>query len=216
MREVERPAAKGRMLKRKVIGIFGNAQHGKNTVGRMLAEELTSHERRCHVFALADPLKRAAMELLGMPEAVAFGAGIPTEEREELRLAWRRYGRNAREWLQWVGTELGRNQIAKALWVDRAVSTVLGDCEGNEFFVITDCRFHTEYEDLRRKLKECYVDFITLRVIRLSVPVNMDHPSESEVAQMDLNLFDRVIYNGSTLDELRALVYEFVVSLGVE
>lgn len=201
-----KPAAKGVLVQRAVIGIFGNKQHGKDTLGEFLALRFLGKKKRVKRFALADPLKRAAITLLGMPRRVAFGDGLTVPEREVERIDWTRYGRNGREWLQWIGTEMGREQIDQDLWVDRAVDTVVGDDQGTHFHIITDCRFHTERVNLARKLEDVFIPFVKVRIRRPGHEVDLSHPSESEVASMSDDLFDYVIINDGTLArlELRA------------
>lgn len=209
----------GVLIERKVIGVFGNKQHGKDTTSHLIAEVLRERGKRALCFALADPLKQVAVHLLGMPESIAWGNGIGADvaRREADRIAWTKYGKNAREWLQWLGTELGRDQVDKDIWVDRAVDTVIGDGEGHEFFIITDCRFHNERDNLRAKLGQRFAQFIPIRVYRPGIPVDTSHPSEAEVASMTADMFAQVIDNDSDISGLRTHVEQFVTSvLGVQ
>lgn len=197
--------AEGRLIKRIVFGVFGNAGHGKDTVANLIMAECRARKIHSKKFALADPLKRVAMELIGMPAEVAFGTD-DVAERERLRQSWAAYGKNGRQWLQWVGTELGREQISPDLWVDRAVDTVVADTQGIRVFAIADCRFHNERIKLFEKFTERYVAFFTIRVKRPDVPINSGHQSESEVASMTDDLFNAVLVNDGTVDDLRAKV----------
>jgi hypothetical protein len=203
------------LIERKVIGVFGNKQHGKDTTAHLIADVLRERGKRVTCFALADPLKQVAVHLLGMPESIAWG-GEDVALREAERIAWVKYGKNAREWLQWLGTELGRDQINPEIWIDRAVDTVVSDSQGHEFFVVTDCRFHNERTDLRTKLTQRFAQFIPIRVYRPGIPVDTNHPSEAEVASMTADMFNEVIDNDSDLDGLRTRVEQFVTDvLGV-
>lgn len=205
-------AAKGHLIQRTVIGVFGNKQHGKDTTSLLIAELLRARGRRATTFALADPLKHVAKYLLGMPEHIAWGdaGGADVARREAERIAWNRYGKNAREWMQWIGTELGRDQISENLWVDRAVDRVVDDTEGHEYFLVTDCRFHNERNNLRTKLAQRFARFTPIRVYRPGIPVDTSHRSEAEVASMEASLFDYVIDNDSDLNGLRASVERYV------
>jgi len=201
------------LIERRVVGVFGNKQHGKDTTAHLIAEILAERGKRAKCFALADPLKQVAVHLLGMPEDIAWGTvGEDVARREAERIAWAKYGRNAREWLQWIGTELGRDQINSDLWIDRAVDSVVADVDGHEFFIITDCRFHNERVNLRNKLTQRFVQFTPIRVYRPGIPVDMNHPSESEVASMAGDLFDCVIDNDSDLGGLRAKAESYVTT----
>lgn len=214
--EKGRLMGKGRLIERVVVGVFGNAQHGKNTVAELLMFSMAEKGKRAEVFALADPLKHVARHLLGMPDDIAWGDPSDIQRREQLRMEWRKYGRNAREWMQWIGTELGRDMIDEDLWVDRAVDRVVNDVAGNEFFFITDCRFYSERTGLRDKLAARFVRFVPIRVYRPSIPIDRSHPSETEVASMTAAMFDHVIDNDSDMDALRDRVEEFVTTkLGI-
>lgn len=201
------PAAKGRMIRRHAIGLFGHKQHGKDTVAAMLGLALGGqHGYRVKQFALADPLKRVAIELLGMPSEIAFGNGVTVDERERLRDVWMYRGKNARQWLQWIGTELGREQIDPELWVKRAVDTVVDDTKGYHFFVVSDCRFHNEREELASRFDLQFVRFTKVRIHRPGAPIVADHPSESELTEMTDDQFDYVLSNDSTIEALEEKV----------
>lgn len=201
----EQKPAQGRLIARIVFGVFGNQQHGKDTVSDLICEEVRSAAKmRARKIALADPLKVTAMHLLGMPAEVAFGNGISVEEREKRRLEWAVYGRNARQWLRWIGTEL-RNQIDQDLWIDRLVRTVVDDDQGTAVWAISDCRFNNEREKLPKKFADHFVRFVKVRVKR-DWPVDLSHPSESEVAAMSDDVFDAVLVNDGDLEALRQRV----------
>jgi len=199
-------ATKGHMIRRTVIALFGHKQHGKDTVAAMLGLALQSAGYRAKQFALADPLKRVAMELLGMPAEIAFGHGVSTEERERLRESWTYGDKTARQWMQWIGTELVREQINPLLWVDRAVQTVTADAHGTHYFLISDCRFHNELSGLRAKCADQFVRFVPVRIHRPDEPVNLDHRSETELTEMTNDQFDYVIHNTGTIEELQTRV----------
>ena len=212
----DRAAAHGQLIERIVIGVFGNKQHGKDTTAHLIADALRARGKRAKCFALADPLKHVAKHLIGMPESVAWGVsadGGDVAQCEAERISWTKYGRNGREWLQWIGTELGRVQISPDLWLDRAVDRVVSDIDGTEYFIITDCRFHNERVNLRLKLAQRFVRFTPIRVYRPGIPVDTTHPSESEVASMGAELFDHLIDNDSDLAGLERRVLGYVNKL---
>ena len=205
------------MIHRTVIGLFGNKQHGKDTLGKLIAKHARhQHNKRSRSFALADPVKYAAMALTGMPIEVAAPSDYDKPEDEDtnaLRMAWTYRGRNGREWLQWVGTELGREQIGDSVWIDRAVSVVIGDDRGTHVFLITDCRFYNEREELKRQLEARMVQFVRVRLKRPGEPVDISHRSESEVASMTDSMFDHVIVNDAGLFELDEQAFALVEKL---
>ena len=86
---------------RRVFLVCGQKQSGKDTIGKMLRSELHTHLQSTEVMGFADPVKEIAMIMLGMPHHVAFGGEVD-------RRNWTKYGRDAREWLQWIGADMGR------------------------------------------------------------------------------------------------------------
>ena len=213
----KKPAAKGKLIERVVIGIFGNKQHGKDTFAGLIDKHIRYDlQKKTKGLAIADPVKHTTMALTGMPIEVAAPSDYNKpvgEDTNALRLAWTWKGRNGREWLQWVGTELGRDQIDQDIWVDRVVETVVADIYGTHYFLISDCRFHTERISLRLKLKGRFIKFLAVRIHRPGEPVDLGHPSESEVASMPDTMFEHVIVNDGGLAQLEHKAREFVANL---
>lgn len=183
---------------KKVIVVFGNAGHGKDTLSDMMQGtiECSSVEGIARRMSFAWPVKEAARALVGMPERVAYG------EQEE-RVAWRKFGKNAREWLQWIGTAVGRQQIDEDIWVKRIAQEILED-ERNNIFIISDGRFENEF-DLQTYLIDDegsrLADVVNV-VIRRDTPVDMSHPSESIVANMADGRFNFVVNNDGAISHL--------------
>lgn len=93
----------------KLIGLCGKARSGKDTI----ADRLMSHHNMA-TYAFADPLRRAAREMFGLPHDAFLGSN-PT--REEVDPFW---GISPREMLQKLGTEAGRDVFGQDLWIKRA------------------------------------------------------------------------------------------------
>lgn len=190
-------------MKQKVaVVIFGNAAAGKSTLAEMVATHL--HARGITMrLAFADPLKEAALHLLGIPHRVSYATA-------DVKESFQAYGKTARRWLQWLGTEIGRNQIHEDVWVHRAADRFLADPA--VFAVISDGRFENERTKLAPYLREyvgadTHARVVNVLIYRPGMPVNTTHPSESEVYNMRLRagrepLFDRVICNDKTLEAL--------------
>lgn len=122
---------------RAVIIVFGGSGHGKDTLADMVADELgRDRVLRC---AFADPLKSIAMQLFGMPREVAYGS-------QEAKLSWKKYGFSARQILQMVGTEGGRDLYSHYLWVDGLAELIKSQPMDMKFAVVSDGRFYTERE----------------------------------------------------------------------
>lgn len=126
-----------------VVVVFGMSGHGKDTLADMIAQEI-GRERvlRC---AFADPLKTAAQHLVGMPREVAYGD-------QKIKATWRAYDRTARQWLQIIGTEIGRLMIHPDVWIDRLADLVRAQPDEILAAVVSDGRFWNERGELRAKL----------------------------------------------------------------
>lgn len=182
-------------MKKIVFVVFGNAGAGKDTLAEILCDLIPGSKR----IAFADPLKNAARHLLGIPQHILYG---DKDQKETFTV----YDRTAREWLQWIGTEMGREAIHKDVWVHRSADYVRGG--DHRTFVISDGRFDNERVELSKYLGN-QVRVINVLIIRTAVEVNLSHPSESEVFRMRQRqeagepLFDVTIRNDGTIDDLR-------------
>lgn len=175
--------------------LFGNAGHGKSLLSEILCDIVPNSKQ----VAFADPLKRAAQHLLGIPSHILYG---DKEQKESFTV----YDRTAREWLQWLGTEIGREVIHKDVWVHRLADFVKND--DSSAFVISDGRFDNERTALSRYLGD-RAEVVNVLIVRTSAEVNLSHPSESEVFRMRQRqeagepLFNVTIRNDGSIDELR-------------
>lgn len=185
-------------MKRAIL-IFGNAQHGKDSLADAILAAAERAGLPARKLRFADPVKNVAIEMLGMPREVAYGDGVSTARREELRREWVVYGRNAREWLQWIGTELGREQISQTLWADTLVRKI--EHGPSALTVVPDGRFYTELDSAAR-LRAAGIPTLVARIRRLGAPVDASHPSEAEQLTMADDLFDVVVTNDGTLADL--------------
>jgi len=207
-----------------VIVIFGNSNHGKDTFADMLKEELILYEHKnileimksvsvsgkwpmtydeCAAmvierFGYADPVKSVGEHLIGIPHKISYGS-------QEDKATWKRYGKTAREWLQWIGTELGRDMVDKNIWIQRAADRIQSSVFGR-WFIISDGRFNNELELYKYVDKDIKV--YNTRIIRSSVPVKYTHPSETELTQMGNHLFDWVIENDYDLEALKRMAVD--------
>jgi hypothetical protein len=136
-----------------VVVVFGGSGHGKDALSDMIADAIgRDRTLRC---AFADPLKMVAMQLVGMPRDVAYGS-------QQVKLAWTKYGRTAREILQVIGTEIGRNMFDQSIWVDGLAGLVRSQPSAINAAVVSDGRFWNERELGKR-----------LEMIGLGIPVRL-------------------------------------------
>lgn len=180
------------MSDRICVLFAGNAGHGKDTGANMLADVCREKGLSTLRLAFADPIKELAVHLLGIPKEVSYGT-------QQDKLDYEVYGKSARHWLQWIGTEMGREQIHKDIWVHRFADRALSS--GAKVVIGSDCRFRNEM-DLMRTLLEGKMALIIVKITNPRVSVNLEHQSESEVYNIPESDFDHVIRNTSTLQDL--------------
>ena len=177
-----------------VVVLAGTAGVGKDTAGNMLVD-LVGGVR----MAYADPLKDAVEALVGIPKSILYG----TRDVKESYVA---YGRTARHWLQWLGTEVGRQQIHNDLWVHRFADRVMNSPEW--LVVCSDGRFKNEIETLRERLAG-KAQVYSVRISNPRVTVDLTHQSEREIYELPDTYFDRVLVN----DGSWPLLWERVAAL---
>jgi len=179
-----------------VVLLAGNAGAGKDTAADILCA-MTGGVK----MAYADPLKDAVSAMIGIPKSVLYG----TQEQKESFLA---YGKSARHWLQFVGTDLCRNHVHQDIWVHRLADRILASA--SNFICCSDCRFRNEIDGLKARLRESAnsdIKVISARIVNPRVPVNLAHRSESEIHNLPREAFDATIANDGSLDDLRAKLW---------
>lgn len=125
--------------KPKIINISGRARHGKDTFGSYLMNYLyKKYDKKVQKLAYADKLKEFAKE-----------KGWNGEKDN-----------NGRVLLQFIGTEWGREQIDKDIWIKKLEDRIQQD---TDIVVITDCRFLNEYFYWKRNNYQVYA----IEIIRL-------------------------------------------------
>ena len=199
------------MTRRLCVLFAGNAGHGKDTAADMLAE--TAKERGLSVLrmAFADPIKELAVPLLGIPLEISYGT---QQDKHDFEV----YGKSARHWLQWIGTEMSREQIHQDIWVHRfAEKAISSDAD---VVIGSDCRFRNEMALMRTLLEggkgsvsarmllgdydgmSATLSLTIFKIVNPRVPVNMAHQSESEIYNIPDDDFDCVIHNTKELKDL--------------
>ena len=179
----------------KVIGLAGQKGVGKNYVANIIRELQCSFY---YEVAFADPIKYYAIDILGIPDTLCFGSD--DDKNEKTKYDWERmpaYIRGeksgqmtAREILQVLGTELGRNLWGKDVWTN-ALAIRVSEIRkmGAEVVVVTDVRFQNEADCVRNIGGEVWLVDGPRRSLSLT---NDLHLSESSVLGI---LPDRVIRN---------------------
>lgn len=180
------------------IAISGKANSGKNTVFKLLNEELGLTESLVKDMAFADPIKEGLLRLFPMARRdCLFGPSkLRAEKIGNLDVTYRQVlcdlGAQARVYDEdhWVKILVERYREVSS------ISDKFPESLKTKAVVVTDLRFPNEFHAL---IKE---GFFILRVKR-NEQLNLTDISEtSQDALMD-NVFSAILENNGTLDELR-------------
>jgi hypothetical protein len=133
-----------------LTGICGKAGSGKDTIGDHLIKEY-NFER----IALADPIKRLVKDVFVLDDHTVYDRVA----REQPLPDWE--GWSVRKLLQFVGTELFRENIDPAIWVKSLWFRVRSNPDKN--YVVTDIRFPNELEFFQQNGKD---NFVSIKVVR--------------------------------------------------
>ena len=193
----------------RLLGITGRAKSGKDTVGEYLQK---AHQYKQYAFA--DPIKKAAHEMFGIPLEAFYDQSL----KEIIIPEW---GFTPRKILQLLGTEAGREIFDNDMWVKR------GEIEWNNLkkeysniittqeitlhtkmafeapiripsgLVITDIRFENEAAMIRRRGGK------VLHMYRDDLEEIETHVSEAGIKMHD---DDYIIDNNGSLADLVNIV----------
>lgn len=153
------------MATKTLIVLFGNAGSGKTTFSEMLANEIIDYQGTAMgppIINFADPIKVVAEHFIGIPKQIAYGSQKDKSE-------WLRYGRTARQWFQWIGTEIGRNQIDENIWVDRTFELAKKKFEAVDFVIVGDGRMEKELSRTKKLAEEEGFSFVSVGIYRPSL-----------------------------------------------
>ncbi len=185
-----------------IIGLTGQMQSGKDTVGAYLVEH--------HGFtrlAFADKLKEAVANLLdiSIEEVNTYKMQDQVSVSIHTGRADQFYSLKTftfRGFLQRFGTEMAR----ETFWYDFWLDLVFNGIEENVDYVITDVRFKNEAE--RIKSHEGFI----LRLYRTDFYKDPGHLSEQE---LPYDLIDVTVVNDATIPDLYKAARDALYSLGV-
>lgn len=209
-----------------ILGITGFAGSGKDTVADMLVE----HHGFVKV-SLADPMKRFCREIFDFSDTQLWG---PSSERNRPDSRYPHEGSflSPRKALQLLGTEFGRHCYPK-VWLEYCLRVSRRLLNGGYGYsaqgglevvnprgavgwstprgvVINDVRFSNEMEGLRAGGAKLW------RIKRAGLDAAaFAHASEQEQMSIPDSVFDRVIDNGGTLEDLHNSVKDHVIAAGL-
>jgi len=193
-----------------IIGITGRKFHGKDT----LADYLVIHHGYIKL-SFAQPIKEMSKTIFGFTEEQVNGTLKETIDE--------RWNVTPRKVMQFIGTELFRDNISKLLphigediWVHCAIEKIKSQLiiNPNSKFVISDVRFPNELESLKQ-LEFNGIPCKIIRVYRPSIAINdtSSHISEKLIDQL---LVDKEIINESDKSTLFHNFETFIQSSNIE
>lgn len=179
--------------KRKIVGIHGPMQSGKDTLGKILVDDFGFKR-----VAFADALREALYALNPIVPSSEFYYHRLKEIVDEK--GWDKAKveiPEIRRLLQVLGTEAGRDIHGQNCWTDIVAHKF--EEEPQQSFVCTDVRFPNEVEIIKD------YDGIVIRLERTGTS-----PSDSHVSEQFLENCDFVVENNGTLEELKEKIINTV------
>lgn len=178
----------------KLIGISGKAQHGKDTLGKMLVEN-HGYTR----FAFADPLKEMAYRIDPMISGTQSLAWLVDQ------MGWEEAKKipEVRRFLQYLGHG-AREVLDKGVWIRRTMRDVDAMIKEGHRVVITDMRYLNEVDAVIKR--NGYV----VRVNRPDAGPTGDDLSETALDGYDD--WDVLFLNHSTIENLAHRVDAWISS----
>jgi len=167
----------------KLIGLSGAARSGKDTVGDYIVSEFDFKR-----YAFADPLKRAASEMFGIP----FEDFCNDDTKEVVNEFW---GFSPRQMAQLLGTEGGRELFRQDIWVKRA-ELELSLNQLHAGMVITDVRFPNEAQWIQD------MGGTVIHIERPGADGIVGEASHASEAGFSDELKNHLVLNNGTLEEL--------------
>ncbi len=164
----------------RIIGLTGKKRVGKDTVARILCEQLDLVQ-----IAFADPI-REMLSALPIPEQYKENKLAPIPE---LR------GRTYTDLMQTLGTDWGRNMIYHTIWVDMAEQARLRIPKDKAGVVFSDVRY---VEEAR------YISRIGGAIYAVEGPRGVVANTHSSEEGLPTNHISGSIPNYGTLGELHA------------
>jgi hypothetical protein len=177
-----------------IIGLSGKKGSGKNQVAEYLTKILG--RQNVNIIAFADPIKEIAVKYMGVDKNVAWGTqeqkestytrwkweDIPAPKRKNYHVST--YHLTVRQLLQFIGTELFRENISDDFWIKSCFNQIYNYGDKYKHHIITDVRFPNEATEIR--------DFggKVIRLWRGGQCAIDEHPSE-----VALNKEDRHVIN---------------------
>ncbi len=210
-------------LKLTLLGIAGNTKSGKDTLAKFLAGEY-----QCSITHFADTFKKIVKDVFAFSDDQLWGdsknvpdtrypfSGICPIDHAQCSYSeddklWRCSicGKSYEKFLtprftmHTLGTEWGRTMYAN-VWIDMTLRQIQQafQRENKHRWIIADLRMKQEVDAVHK------AGGAVVRIKR-NIPVEHSwHATESELLAMPDSMFDSVIDNNGTLDELKTKAHE--------
>lgn len=176
-----------------ILGLSGYAQSGKDTIANYLVKNYGFTK-----VSFADPIRKA-LHILNPKIDIADMRGVPLATAVD-GLGWENVkadSPDARELLQRMGTEVGRELFGKDFWVSQAMAKA-GE---HDNVVFADVRFENEVQAILGHSGAVW------RVSKPGVEAVNKHTSETS---LDNYKFDKHIHNIGSLEDLYSTVDYFI------
>lgn len=178
---------------KKLIGFNGIAGSGKDTSAMILKQYLENNGEKVEVIAFAEPLKEALRVLFGFSDYQLY------TNKEDVDDRW---GKSPREILQWMGTDVLRNNIADDFFVRRARHRILESSA--DYVIVTDVRFDNEAE----LVKSMGGEVINITRTNYETTIHKDHVTEMGISK---ELIDVYVNNNGSIEELRSNILRILL-----
>lgn len=189
------------------ISLTGKANTGKNTVSRIITEELNKDIKNYSKFrtiAFADPIKEMAAQMFPtLPKEYLYGS---SENRTKIIPGAFKNGQplTVRQLLIDLGTGVGR-EYKENLWLDAFDYTFkITKSKKREVVIVTDVRFRNEFDHLKK------LEFFQIRLLR-DAHARINHSSETNQDSIKDEEFDAIITNNGSLDELTYFIINSII-----
>jgi len=168
-----------------IIAFSGYKSNGKDTCCNYLVNKYKFVK-----LSFAEPLKQACKCIFNLTDDELYG-----DSKENINKIW---NITPRKIMQFVGTELFRNQINKLIpdinndiWVEILKQKIINN--ENKFIVISDLRFDNEYIMLKK------LNAVIIKINRTNYNILDNHESENQLIN---KVMDYELYNNDSLEIL--------------
>lgn len=195
-----------------VIGLLGKKQSGKDSFADMILGLYNTNgnpDKTAVKYSLATPIKEVCRYLFYLTDSQLQDGHI--KELPDIRWG----GRSPRQLMQWLGTDVFRNQFDDEFWIRHAHHTILhGWASQHPIVIIPDVRFHNEAAFVRTFTKH-----LLLRIDRPSSAhieaIPDTHSSEIEMDTVPSSWIQTTVVNDGSLDQyqekIRHVYHTFIL-----